>query len=159
VIFVGSDVPGYLVGAEDPHQQRIIELIPRLLSVRDDLVTSAGVFQEVLHRYLAVGDREHLNAARLRCLRTRGSRLMHPVTEVTQQCPCGSAEGPSRGRFSHQVQRSAIGSDDSSHADAGSEVMSAGSVTGRMRRLIPPCMSAVFRKRSTPCPVSTPLQY
>jgi predicted nucleic acid-binding protein len=63
VIFVDSNVPMYLVGAAHPHKQRVIELIPRLVSAREALVTSAETFQEVLHRYLAISDRVHLNAA------------------------------------------------------------------------------------------------
>ena len=63
MIFVDSNVPMYLVGAEHPNKQRVIELVPRLLSSREVLVTSAEAFQEILHRYLAVKDREHLNAA------------------------------------------------------------------------------------------------
>ena len=63
MIFVDSNVPMYLVGAAHPTKQRVIELIPRLVSAREILITSAEVFGEVLHRYLAVNDREHLNAA------------------------------------------------------------------------------------------------
>jgi uncharacterized protein len=63
VIYVDSNVPMYLVGAAHPNKQRVIELIPRLLTARERLVTSAETFQEVLHRYHALGDRRHLNAA------------------------------------------------------------------------------------------------
>ena len=63
MIYVDSNVPMYLVGAEHPNKQRVIELIPQLLSARERLVTSAETFQEILHRYLALRDRLHLNAA------------------------------------------------------------------------------------------------
>ena len=63
MIFVDSNVPMYLVGAAHPNKQRVIEMVPRLLSAREELVTSAEAFQEILHRYLALDDREHLNAA------------------------------------------------------------------------------------------------
>ena len=62
-MYVDSNVPMYLVGAEHPHKQRVIELVPRLLAARERLVTSVETFQEILHRYLALKDREHLNAA------------------------------------------------------------------------------------------------
>jgi predicted nucleic acid-binding protein len=63
VTYVDSNVPMYLVGAEHPHKSRVIELIPRLLLAHERLVTSAETFQEILHRYTALRDREHLNAA------------------------------------------------------------------------------------------------
>lgn len=63
MIFVDSNVPMYLVGAAHPNKQRVIEMVPRLLSAHEELVTSAEAFQEILHRYLALDDREHLNAA------------------------------------------------------------------------------------------------
>jgi predicted nucleic acid-binding protein len=56
-------VPMYLVGADHPLKQRVLELVPRLLLAREELVTSAETFQEVIHRYLAIRDRRHLSAA------------------------------------------------------------------------------------------------
>ncbi|MEX0784445.1 MAG: type II toxin-antitoxin system VapC family toxin [Dehalococcoidia bacterium] len=63
MMFVDSNVPMYLVGAEHPNKQRVIELVPQLLSARERLVTSAETFQDILHRYVALGDRRHLDAA------------------------------------------------------------------------------------------------
>jgi predicted nucleic acid-binding protein len=63
VIYVDSNVPMYLVGAAHPTKQRVVELVPNLLSARERLVTSAETFQEILHRYLALRDRRHLDAA------------------------------------------------------------------------------------------------
>jgi predicted nucleic acid-binding protein len=63
VIYVDSNVPMYLVGAAHANKQRVLELVPQLLSAREVLVSSAETFQEVLHRYLAIHDRRHLNAA------------------------------------------------------------------------------------------------
>jgi len=63
VIYVDSNVPMYLVGAEHPNKSRVIELVPRLLTARERLVTSAETFQEILHRYLALRDHRHLGAA------------------------------------------------------------------------------------------------
>jgi predicted nucleic acid-binding protein len=53
----------YLIGAAHPNKQRVIELVPQLLTAREALVSSAETFQEILHRYLAIRDREHLAAA------------------------------------------------------------------------------------------------
>jgi len=53
----------YLVGAAHRNKQRVIEMAPRLISAREELVTSSEAFQEILHRYRALDDREHLNAA------------------------------------------------------------------------------------------------
>jgi len=63
VIYVDSNIPMYLIGADHPHKRRVIDLVPRLLSAREVLVTSAETFQELIHRYLAIRDREHLVAA------------------------------------------------------------------------------------------------
>jgi predicted nucleic acid-binding protein len=63
VIYVDSNVPMYLVGAEHPNKRRVIELTPQLLSAREELITSAETFQEIIHRYRSLHDREHLNAA------------------------------------------------------------------------------------------------
>lgn len=63
MIYVDSNVPMYLVGAEHATKRRVVELVPQLLSAREELVTNAETFQEILHRYRALGDRRHLNAA------------------------------------------------------------------------------------------------
>lgn len=63
MIYVDSNVPMYLVGADHPNKQRVVGLVPQLLSARERLVTSAETFQEIVHRYLALGARTHLDAA------------------------------------------------------------------------------------------------
>ncbi|MBI2896713.1 MAG: type II toxin-antitoxin system VapC family toxin [Deltaproteobacteria bacterium] len=63
MIYVDSNVPMYLVGAAHPNKQRVIELVPQLLGARDVLVTSAETFQEIVHRYVHLADRRHLDAA------------------------------------------------------------------------------------------------
>ncbi len=63
MIYVDSNVPMYLVGAPHPNKVRVMELVPRLLSAREQLVTSAETFQEIVHRYLGLRDRQHLSAA------------------------------------------------------------------------------------------------
>ncbi len=63
MIYVDSNVPMYLVGAEHPNKARVIELASQLVSARERLITSAEAFQEILHRYRAIGDRTHMHAA------------------------------------------------------------------------------------------------
>jgi predicted nucleic acid-binding protein len=63
MIYVDSNVPMYLVGSDHPNKQRVIERSSQLVRGREQLVTSAETFQEILHRYLAIRDRTHLNAA------------------------------------------------------------------------------------------------
>ena len=63
MIYVDSCIPMYLVGAAHPLKNRVIELVPVLVRSGEELVTSAEAFQEIIHRYLAVGDRQHLHAA------------------------------------------------------------------------------------------------
>lgn len=63
MIYVDSNVVMYLVGAEHPNKLRVIELVSQLLGAREELVTSAETFQEILHRYLRLDDRRHLAAA------------------------------------------------------------------------------------------------
>ena len=63
MFYVDSNVPMYLVGADHPNKQRVVTLIARLLAAREQLVTSAKTFQEIIHRYRAVADPVHLGAA------------------------------------------------------------------------------------------------
>ena len=63
MIYVDSNIPMYLVGAQHPNKQRVVGLISQLLAAHERLVTSAETFQEIIHRYLALRDRVHLNAA------------------------------------------------------------------------------------------------
>lgn len=63
MIFVDSNVPMYLVGAEHPNTQRTMALLDRAISRRDRLVTDAEVLQEICHRYGAIGRREAIQPA------------------------------------------------------------------------------------------------
>jgi predicted nucleic acid-binding protein len=54
VIFVDSNVPMYLIGADHPHKADARRLLERFTSERQRLVTDAEVFQEILHRYHAI---------------------------------------------------------------------------------------------------------
>ena len=63
MIFVDSNIPMYLVGAAHPRKVDAQRLLERAIADRDKLVTSAEVFQEILHRYIAVGRRDAIQPA------------------------------------------------------------------------------------------------
>ena len=54
MIFVDSNVPMYLVGADHPNKARCSALLERAIRDRTVLVSDAEVFQEILHRYTAI---------------------------------------------------------------------------------------------------------
>ena len=54
MIFVDSNVPMYLVGAEHPNKVRVSELLGRFVRRNEHLVTDVEVYQEVLHRYVSI---------------------------------------------------------------------------------------------------------
>jgi hypothetical protein len=53
VIFVDSNIPMYLIGADHPHKTDSQRLLERAIVAGEALVTDAEVFQEILHRYVA----------------------------------------------------------------------------------------------------------
>lgn len=63
MILVDSNIPMYLVGADHPHKVDARRLLERLVAERQRLVTDAEVFQEILHRYLAIGRRDAIQPA------------------------------------------------------------------------------------------------
>lgn len=63
MIFVDSNIPMYLVGAAHPHKADAQRLLERAVAGGDKLVTSAEVFQEILHRYTAIGRRDAIQPA------------------------------------------------------------------------------------------------
>lgn len=64
VIFVDSNVPMYLVGAPHPNRERVVEFLRRWPD--EGYVTSAEVYQEILHRFTAINRRTAIeNAFRL----------------------------------------------------------------------------------------------
>jgi predicted nucleic acid-binding protein len=58
MIFVDSNIPMYLVGAPHPHKDNARRLLERFVAERTPLVTDAEVFQEILHRYVAIDRRD-----------------------------------------------------------------------------------------------------
>ena len=63
MIFLDSNVPMYLVGAEHPNKARCLVLLERVVREREVLVCDAEVFQEILHRYHAIRRPEAIPAA------------------------------------------------------------------------------------------------
>lgn len=57
MIFIDSNIPMYLIGADHPHKLQSLALIERVVKERERLVTDAEVFQEILHRYDAIATR------------------------------------------------------------------------------------------------------
>ena len=58
MIFVDSNIPMYLVGGSHPHKDDARRLLERFVAERIPLVTDAEVFQEILHRYVAIDRRD-----------------------------------------------------------------------------------------------------
>jgi predicted nucleic acid-binding protein len=63
LIFVDSNIPMYLVGAPHPHKAQAQRLLDRCTADRERLVTDAEVFQEILHRYVAIRRRDAIQPA------------------------------------------------------------------------------------------------
>jgi len=63
VILVDSNVPMYLVGAAHPHKVDAQRLLERAIADGRRLVTDAEVFQEILHRYVALERRDAIQPA------------------------------------------------------------------------------------------------
>ena len=63
MIFIDSNVPMYLVGAEHPNKARAISLVGNLIRNGERLVTNVEVYQEILHRYTAIRRTDAIDAA------------------------------------------------------------------------------------------------
>ncbi|RDI76133.1 PIN domain-containing protein [Gaiella occulta] len=55
MIFVDSNIPMYLVGAEHPNKARAQLVLQTAVAEGERLVTDVEVLQEILHRYAAIG--------------------------------------------------------------------------------------------------------
>ncbi len=62
-VFVDSNIPMYLVGAEHSNKERSRNALERLIADGERLATDAEVMQEILHRYAAIGRREAIGPA------------------------------------------------------------------------------------------------
>ena len=63
IVFVDSNIPMYLVGAPHPHKRDAQMLLERSVASGDRLVTDVEVFQEILHRYVAIERRDAIQPA------------------------------------------------------------------------------------------------
>lgn len=63
MIFVDSNIPMYLVGADHPHKVDARHLIESAVAAGERLVTSCEVLQEILHRYVAIDRRDAIQPA------------------------------------------------------------------------------------------------
>lgn len=63
MIFVDSNVPMYLVGGPHPHKADAQRLLEAAIAAGERLVTDAEVFQEILHRYVAIDRRDAIQPA------------------------------------------------------------------------------------------------
>ena len=58
MIFVDSNIPMYLVGALHPNKDEARRLLEESIANGDRLLTDCEVFQEILHRYAAIGRKD-----------------------------------------------------------------------------------------------------
>ncbi len=63
MILLDSNIPMYLVGAPHPHKRDTQQILERCLSEGERLVTDVEAFQEILHRYVAIGRRDAIQPA------------------------------------------------------------------------------------------------
>lgn len=63
MIFIDSNIPMYIIGAEHPLKGPARRLLERAISQKQRLVTDVEVYQEVLHRYSAIRRLQAIPAA------------------------------------------------------------------------------------------------
>jgi uncharacterized protein len=63
MILVDSNIPMYLIGAAHPHKIDARRILEECISAGRRLVTDAEVFQEILHRYVAIERRDAVQPA------------------------------------------------------------------------------------------------
>jgi uncharacterized protein len=63
MIFVDSNIPMYLVGADHPNKAAARRLLERAIVDNEPLTTDVEVLQELLHRYLAIDRRDAIGPA------------------------------------------------------------------------------------------------
>ena len=63
MIFIDSNVPMYLIGAQHPNKGAVEAKLSALIRSRERLVTDVEVQQEILHRYVAIDRREAIQPA------------------------------------------------------------------------------------------------
>jgi hypothetical protein len=63
MIFLDSNIPMYLIGADHPNKRQAQEVLELAIAEQERLVTDAEVFQEILHRYDAIARRAAIKPA------------------------------------------------------------------------------------------------
>ena len=63
MIFVDSNIPMYLIGAEHPNKALARQLLERAVAEGEALASDAEVLQEILHRFTAIDRREAIGPA------------------------------------------------------------------------------------------------
>lgn len=63
MIFIDSNIPMYLIGIAHPNKVTAQCLLEACVARNERLVTSAEVFQEILHRYVAIQRRDAIHPA------------------------------------------------------------------------------------------------
>lgn len=63
MIFIDSNIPMYVIGADHPNKARAVSLLEDALRADETMVTSTEVFQEILHRYTAIGRLDAIDPA------------------------------------------------------------------------------------------------
>jgi predicted nucleic acid-binding protein len=63
MIFIDSNIPMYLIGADHPNKVQAQKLLERVIAAQERLVTDVEVFQEILHRYDSIARREAIKPA------------------------------------------------------------------------------------------------
>lgn len=63
MIFLDSNVPMYLVGSSDLWRAEARRVVEACVNEGERLVTDAEVYQEILHRYNAIGRRQAIQPA------------------------------------------------------------------------------------------------
>ncbi|RLE17642.1 MAG: VapC toxin family PIN domain ribonuclease [Acidobacteria bacterium] len=63
MILIDSNIPMYLIGRDHPHKVDVHRLLETLVVEKRRLVTDTEVFQEILHRYVAINRRDAIQPA------------------------------------------------------------------------------------------------
>ncbi|MFP4375297.1 MAG: type II toxin-antitoxin system VapC family toxin [Spirochaetaceae bacterium] len=63
MVFIDSNVPMYVLGAEHPTKSAAVSMLERLIRDEVRLVSDAEVLQEILHRYIAINRRDAIQPA------------------------------------------------------------------------------------------------
>ena len=62
MILIDAHIPMYLIGAAHPNKERARALVERAIIDEERLVTDAEVLHEILHRFVAIGRRDAVEA-------------------------------------------------------------------------------------------------